>query len=166
MVVVNHLRCARPSPGRRRLRAVAQRVPLDLVGMDSRADRRRWARSATLDWPTFDGARYRFFFNPIRYTSLGLAVVEAMMIGMPIVGLATTELATVIRNGVNGFVDTDLDALVDCMQELLADAELARRLGAARARDGAGALRHRPLRRRLASDADTGSRLSSEWAAK
>ena len=32
------------------------------------------------------------------------------MIGLPIVGLATTELATVIRNGVNGFVDTDVDA--------------------------------------------------------
>src|SRR5579883_2107735 len=47
-------------------------------------------------------ARYRFFFHPIRWTSLGLAVVEAMMLGMPVVGLATTELATVIENGVSG----------------------------------------------------------------
>ncbi len=38
-------------------------------------------------------ARYRFFFNPIRYTSLGLAVIEAMMVGMPIVALATTEMS-------------------------------------------------------------------------
>jgi len=44
-------------------------------------------------------AEYRFFFNPVRYTSLPLAVCEAMTIGMPIVGLATTELVSVIRNG-------------------------------------------------------------------
>ena len=53
------------------------------------------------------------------------------MVGLPIVGLATTELVTVIRNGENGFIDTDVDALVDCMKELLADAALARRLGEA-----------------------------------
>jgi len=40
----------------------------------------------------------RFFFNPIRYTSLGLAVCEAMMVGMPIIGLATTEMATTVQN--------------------------------------------------------------------
>ena len=28
-------------------------------------------------------SRYRFFFNPIRYTSMGLAVIEAMMVGLP-----------------------------------------------------------------------------------
>jgi glycosyltransferase involved in cell wall biosynthesis len=78
--------------------------------------------------PAF-AARYRFFFNPIRYTSMGLAVIEAMMIGMPIVGLATTEMATVIENGVSGYVDTDVAALTARMQELLADPALARRLG-------------------------------------
>src|SRR5436305_383123 len=52
--------------------------------------------------------RYRFFFNPIRWTSLALAVIEAMMLGMPVVGLATTEMATVIENGVSGYVDTDI----------------------------------------------------------
>jgi glycosyltransferase involved in cell wall biosynthesis len=128
-VVVNNL----PSRGRRLgldvYRAVEQRVPLALYGMDSRAiGGEGEIENARL--PDVMAA-HRFFFNPIRYTSLGLAVVEAMMVGLPIVGLATTELPTVIRNGENGFVDTDLDTLVDCMQELLADAELARRLGAA-----------------------------------
>ena len=30
------------------------------------------------------------------------------MIGLPIVGLATTEMATVVENGVSGFVSTDV----------------------------------------------------------
>ena len=76
-------------------------------------------------------AAHRFFFNPIRWTSLGLAIIEAMMVGLPIVGLATTELVTVIRNGENGFIDTRLDPLVDAMQRMLAQPELARELGAA-----------------------------------
>jgi glycosyltransferase involved in cell wall biosynthesis len=74
-------------------------------------------------------AQYRFFFNPIRWTSLGLAVVEAMTIGMPIIGLATTELATVIRNDESGFIDTNLNTLVDRMHKLLRDPAEARRLG-------------------------------------
>jgi glycosyltransferase involved in cell wall biosynthesis len=103
------------------------RVPLDLVGMD--AERLGGiGEIGNLDLAAFS-ARYRFFFNPIRWTSLGLAIVEAMTIGMPIVGLATTELTTVIRNGENGFVHTDVSALVDAMKELLRDPDEARRLG-------------------------------------
>ena len=104
-------------------------VPLDLVGMGSEPagglgevphDR----------LPAFE-ARYRFLFNPIRYTSLGLAVCEAMMVGMPVVGLATTEMATVVENGVSGYVDTNVGRLVERMRELLADPAEARRLGEA-----------------------------------
>src|SRR5438270_5579557 len=78
--------------------------------------------------PAFE-ARYRFFFNPIRYTSLGLAVCEAMMIGMPVIGLATTEMATVVENGISGYVDTNVSALVDHMTALLRNPVEARRLG-------------------------------------
>ena len=128
-VVVNNL----PSRGRRLgldvYREVERRVPLSLYGMDSKAiGGEGEVGNARLPEVL---AAHRFFFNPIRYTSLGLAIVEAMMVGLPIVGLATTELVTVIRNGENGFVDTDVDVLVDCMKELLADAALARRLGEA-----------------------------------
>lgn len=52
-----------------------------------------------------------------------------MTIGMPIVGLAATELATVIRNGENGFIHTDPAALTDAMRALLRDPAEARRLG-------------------------------------
>ena len=52
-----------------------------------------------------------------------------MTIGMPIVGLATTELVTVIKNGESGFISTDVDSLVQDMQCLLRDRGEARRLG-------------------------------------
>nr|WP_276600541.1 glycosyltransferase [Nannocystis sp. ILAH1] len=74
--------------------------------------------------------RYRFFFNPIRYTSLGLAVCEAMMIGLPILGLATTEMSTAVQSGVNGYVETDLDRLLAHMRRLLADPAEAAELAA------------------------------------
>ena len=74
-------------------------------------------------------ARYRFFFSPVRYTSLPLAVIEAMTIGMPVVALATTELPAVIEDGVSGFVSCDPDVLLERMHFLLSDPALARQLG-------------------------------------
>ena len=74
-------------------------------------------------------AAHRFFFNPIRYTSLGLAVIEAMMVGAPVVALATTELASVIRDGDTGLIDTRLERLLDGMRRLLRDPAEARRIG-------------------------------------
>jgi glycosyltransferase involved in cell wall biosynthesis len=69
-------------------------------------------------------------FSPVRYGSLGLAVIEAMMVGLPIVALATTEMATVIENGASGFIDTRLAPLLAGMQELVRNPGLARQLGA------------------------------------
>ena len=74
---------------------------------------------------------HRFFFNPIRHTSLGLAVIEAMLLGLPVVGLATTELVTVIQSGHNGFIDTRQERLVEAMKELLSNKSLAKEWGQA-----------------------------------
>ena len=103
-----------------------ERAPLDLVGMQSR-DMGGLGEIPHNELAAFE-ARYRFFFNPIRYTSLGLAVCEAMMIGMPVIGLATTEMATTIENGVSGYVDTNVDNLAAYMGELLQQPAEARRL--------------------------------------
>jgi len=102
-------------------------VPLDLVGMGS--EKAGGLGEVPHDRLLAFEARYRFFFNPIRYTSLGLAVCEAMMIGMPVLGLATTEMVTAVENGVSGYVHTDVRTLVERMHELLADPAEARRLG-------------------------------------
>ncbi|MDQ4131534.1 MAG: glycosyltransferase [Actinomycetota bacterium] len=102
-------------------------VPLELVGMESERLGGRGEIPRT-ELAAFE-ARYRFFFNPIRYTSLGLAVLEAMAIGMPVVGLATTEMATAIESGVSGYVNTDLGRVVEAMRDLLKDWSIAAELG-------------------------------------
>ncbi|HEX5369091.1 MAG TPA: glycosyltransferase [Dehalococcoidia bacterium] len=134
LVAVNNL----PLRGRRLGLDVFERlrrdVPLDLVGMGSEAVG-GLGEVQPSEFPAF-AAHYRFMFNPIRYTSLGLAVCEALTIGLPVAGLATTEMARVIENGVTGYVDTDPEALIPHMRRLLDDPEHARRLGA-NAREGA-----------------------------
>ncbi len=102
-------------------------VPLDLVGMFAE----ELGGLGEVPPPELAAfvARYRFFFHPIRYTSLGLAACEAMTLGMPVVALATTEMVTVIENGISGWIDTDADRLTERMHELLADPSEARRLG-------------------------------------
>jgi glycosyltransferase involved in cell wall biosynthesis len=106
----------------------AQReVPIDLVGMG--AEEAGGLGEVLHGELSAFSARYRFLFNPIRYTSLGLAVIEAMMIGMPVVALATTEMATVIENGKSGYAGTDVDALIAHMRALLREPALARRMG-------------------------------------
>jgi len=127
LVVVNGLARRGRRCGADLFERARKEVPLDLVGMDSTnlgglGEIRHEQLSAF-------AARYRFFFNPIRYTSMGLAVCEAMMLGMPVVGLATTEMAMAVENGVSGYVDTSLERLVGRMRHLLADPAEARRLG-------------------------------------
>lgn len=128
IVVVNNMGRRGRRLGADVFRRVAQEVPLDLVGMNS-GECGGLGEVPPPELPRFE-TRYRFMFNPIRYTSLGLAVCEAMMLGMPVIGLATTEMAAVVENGVSGWVDTDVDRLIQVMHRLLADPDEARRLGA------------------------------------
>ncbi len=127
LVVVNNLRKRGRRLGADVLDRLRQEFPLDLVGMG-------WQEAGGLrevphrDLPAFS-APYRFFLNPIRYTSLGLAVCEAMMIGMPILGLATTEMVTVVPSGVAGYLETDVGKLAGHMRRLLADPAEAGALG-------------------------------------
>jgi glycosyltransferase involved in cell wall biosynthesis len=74
-----------------------------------------------------------------------------MMVGLPVVALATTEMATVIEHGRSGFAVTDTRQLASCMLALLNDAGLARRLG-----EGA---------RRTAIDRFSIDRFSADWDA-
>lgn len=126
IVVINNL------PSRGRLLGldifleVKKHVPIDLVGMGTGE-----LGLGEVLHPQLPGftSRYRFFFNPIRYTSLGLAICEAMMQGLPVVGLATTELSTVIQNEVSGIIHTDINYLIEKMKMLLENPAAAKSLG-------------------------------------
>jgi glycosyltransferase involved in cell wall biosynthesis len=126
LVVVNGLRSRGRRLGTDIFAQVRQEIPLDLVGMGSE-ELDGLGDIPHYKLPAF-ASRYRFFFNPIRYTSLGLAVCEAMMIGLPIIGLATTEMVTVVENGVSGYVDTDIEKLILRMHSLLNDQAQAQKL--------------------------------------
>lgn len=126
IVVVNGLRSRGRRLGADVFEQVQAQIPLDLVGMGSQ--KMAGLGEVKHDQLAAFESRYRFFFNPIRYTSLGLAVCEAMMIGMPIIALATTEMVTVVENDVSGYVDTKIDQLIERMQLLLRDPAEAQRL--------------------------------------
>ena len=127
LVVINALNSRGRRLGLDVFEEVREHVPLDLVGYGSE-EVGGLGEVPHGELPYF-AAQYRFLFNPIRYTSLGLAVCEAMRVGLPVVGLATSEMMTVIQNGVSGYVDTDVGKLIPVMQRLLANSEEAARLG-------------------------------------
>jgi len=129
LVVVNNLKSRGRRLGADIFTRVAKEIPLDLVGMG--ATEMGGLGEVPYDRLASFMARYRFFFNPIRYTSLGLAVLEAMHVGVPVVGMATTEMVTAIKNGETGYVATSVDECIARMRELLADREMARRMGEA-----------------------------------
>lgn len=126
LVVINNL------PSRGRLigfdlyNQAKREIPLDVIGMGNETIGGYEVLHPGL--PEFI-RRYRFIFNPIRYTSLGLAICEAMMSGMPVVGMATTEMSVTIQNGVNGYVHTDISYLIEKMKLLLENREEAERIG-------------------------------------
>jgi glycosyltransferase involved in cell wall biosynthesis len=127
IAVINHLSRRGRRLGADIYKWSSARVALELIGMESEL------MGGNGEVPNMKVAeyiaRYRFFFTPIRYASLGLSLIEAMLAGLPIVGVAATELPSVVTNGVNGYLDTRPERLLDCMNTLLQEPELARRWG-------------------------------------
>jgi Glycosyl transferases group 1 len=75
-------------------------------------------------------ARRRAYLHPLRWTSLGLSLIEAMHLGMPVVALATTEAHEAVPAG-TGYCSTNPARLARGLRELVAEPELARQLGEA-----------------------------------
>jgi len=147
VVVINHIQQRGRITGWDVFEEVRKHVPLDLIGMGT-LESGGLGEVLNPQLPEFI-SHYRFFFNPIRYTSFGLAVCEAMMTGMPVVALATTEYATVIKDGQSGFIDTDIDKLIQNMKLLINDPMQGRLLG--------------EEARRVAKNKFTIDRFTKEW---
>ncbi|MGN6246210.1 MAG: glycosyltransferase [Motilibacteraceae bacterium] len=75
-------------------------------------------------------ARHRAYVHPLRWTSLGLSLLEAMMLGLPVVVLASTEAIEAVPREA-GFLSTDVTVLQEGLRSLMNDKDLAAACGAA-----------------------------------
>ena len=96
-------------------------APLDRFGIGTDCDLPMDALHAEI-------AKRRVYLHPFRYTSLGLALLEAMACGMPVVALGTTEVPNAVPPG-TGIVSNDVGVLVDAIRSLMDDFAAARALG-------------------------------------
>jgi glycosyltransferase involved in cell wall biosynthesis len=74
-------------------------------------------------------ARRRAYLHLCRWTSLGLSLIEAMQMGMPVIALATTEAIAAVPPDA-GVLSTRVATLVDAAHWLIERPDDARALGA------------------------------------
>ena len=106
----------------------AAAAPLDVFGMqvsrlpppDTSGDRLVTYDDLSQSEMHFSLARRRVYVHPFRWTSLGLSLVEAMHLGMPVVALATTEAVEAVPPA-GGACSTRLDVLTDAVRRYVAD---------------------------------------------
>ncbi|MGW9549481.1 glycosyltransferase [Citricoccus zhacaiensis] len=75
-------------------------------------------------------AAHRVYFHPYRWTSLGLALLEAMTLGLPVLALSTTEAPRAVPPSA-GLLSNDPAELAHRGRQWLDNPELAARAGAA-----------------------------------
>jgi glycosyltransferase involved in cell wall biosynthesis len=126
-VVINEARRRARVTGTVLLDRFAAAAPLDLFGMDAPS---LGGTDLPQDRLHDELARRRVYLHPIRWTSLGLSLLEAMHLGMPVVGLATTEAAEAVPAAA-GCVSTDVGRLTDAVRRYVADPDAAREAGLA-----------------------------------
>jgi glycosyltransferase involved in cell wall biosynthesis len=116
-VVINEARRRGRVTGTDLLERLGSRVPIDVFGMDAPA---LGGRDLPQDALHDEMAQRRVYLHPIRWTSLGLSLLEAMHLGMPVVGLATTEVGEAVPADA-GVVSTKLGALEDALARFAAE---------------------------------------------
>jgi hypothetical protein len=125
-VVINEARRRARVTGTDLLDRFSEAAPLDLFGMDA-ASLGGIEDLAQRD-PHGEMARRRVYPHPIRWTSLGLSLLEAMHLGMPVVALGTTEAHEAVPADA-GVVSTRVDLLAREMRRLIDDPDAARERG-------------------------------------
>jgi glycosyltransferase involved in cell wall biosynthesis len=119
-------------------------APIDVYGIGAAALAARMPVTGyddpTQEFLHTELARHRLYLHPMRWTSLGLSLLEAMSLGMPVLAIASTDAVSAVPADA-GLLSTSVDELVEGARWLMADPEAARRLGArarvvARARYG------------------------------
>ncbi|MET9800957.1 glycosyltransferase [Streptomyces sp. NPDC006368] len=142
-VVVNEPVRRRRHTGTDLLAELAEAAPLDVFGMRTAGLAGHLGvpeeRCRTADLPQRElhaaMAQRRLYLHPVRWTSLGLSLLEAMHLGMPVVALATTEAVEAVPPGA-GTLSTRPEVLARAARRYLAEPEAAAEDGA-RARQAA-----------------------------
>jgi hypothetical protein len=131
-VVINEARRRGRVTGTDLLDRLVDAAPIDLFGIDAaNVPAQVCGIDDTPQHRLHDEmARRRVYLHPIRWTSLGLSLIEAMHLGMPVVALATTEAPEAVPAAA-GVVSTRVDALCDAVRGFVDDAERAREAGRA-----------------------------------
>lgn len=114
----------------------AAAAPLDVFGMQTAGLARRLGvapdRCASHELPQAalhdELARRRMYLHPVRWTSLGLSLLEAMHLGLPVLALATTEVVEAVPPDA-GVVSTRAEALVGAATGYLHEPEAAAEAG-------------------------------------
>ncbi|TDC03726.1 glycosyltransferase [Nonomuraea longispora] len=108
----------------------AERVPLDVFGM--KVDGLPYGTYEDLPQHVMHGelARRRVYLHPYRWTSLGLALIEAMTLGMPVVALAATEAIEAVPPE-TGVLSTKVHVLAAALHDFVADPGRAGQAGKA-----------------------------------
>ena len=127
-VVINEARRRARVTGTDLLDRFAEAAPLDLFGMDAAA--LGGIEDLPQDELHSEMARRRVYVHPVRWTSLGLSLLEAMHLGMPVVALGTTEVSEAVPAAA-GAVSTRVDVLTEATRRLVADPDEARERGRA-----------------------------------
>jgi hypothetical protein len=100
----------------------ARIAPVDVFGMDAAA--LGGVEDLSQEQLHAEMARRRLYLHPVRWTSLGLSLLEAMHLGLPIVALATTEVAAAVPADA-GVVSNRMDDLEAGIRRFLAEPEEA-----------------------------------------
>ena len=127
-VVVNEARRRGRVTGTDLLPRFAEAAPLDLFGMG--AAELGGIEDLPHDRLHDEMARRRVYLHPIRWTSLGLSLLEAMHLGMPVVALGATEVHEAVPADA-GVVSTRIDVLADALRRMASDPEEAAERGRA-----------------------------------
>ena len=134
-VVINEARRRARVTGTDLLDRFAEAAPIDVFGIDAEsiAGPVRGIEDLPQERLHSEMARRRVYLHPIRWTSLGLSLIEAMHLGMPVVALGTTEVHEAVPPAA-GVVSTKVEVLAGAMRQLVDDPdEAAERGRAARA---------------------------------
>ena len=127
VAVINEARRRGRVTGTDLLGRLGRHAPLDLFGMDAPALGGRDLPQQRLHE---EMARRRVYVHPLRWTSLGLGLLEAMHLAMPVVVLATTEAVEAVPPQA-GAISTDVEVLGRRLRELVDDPDAAREAGLA-----------------------------------